>query len=559
MNAAMAVALCICCHAASGGPQIGATAASSVPSDSEIAALTPKINELTQDDFAALKSGKKTKVDTAKALLAYISDGDEPAAKFILRQMAFRQYVLGSAFDKASELYTSVRSAHGIEYALAMASTSRQKMFKAAARELKDRIMADEKSEKRIAAIKSKLAKSPDDAKFHEQLGMEYVACGDWESALRAFRAGTGDLAKIAAWELSEEKGGDYDAAKVAGFWWTLAEGRKSGQVTNILKLHAADWYKKAVALNLLTGLDAKIASRRIEECESSGAQAIVQERTEKGLYMIVDLTKTGKQAVSYIGESPKGGWNDEFRTKKMALRKIAPGSFEYLPGKFFKITKPFYIGVFEVTQKQYEMTMKVNPSEFKGDMRPVERIPYSDVRGDNKGRNWPKDNKVDNNSYIGKLRQRFGLEFDLPTEVQWEYACRAGTKGNLNVDGVEMAKLGKCADNGGRNDHHVKVGSFMPNAWGLYDMHGNVEELCLDRGKFGDPNTYYFFSWDSNPKETETDPKGPAVGSSHILRGGAFGSEVEWCSASWRISCPSGHRGGQTGFRLACPVDVAR
>ena len=557
MNAAMAVALCICCHAASGGPQIGATAASSVPSDSEIAALTPKINELTQDDFAALKSGKKTKVDTAKALLAYISDGDEPAAKFILRQMAFRQYVLGSAFDKASELYASVRSAHGIEYALAMASTSRQKMFKAAARELKDRIMADEKSEKRIAAIKSKLAKSPDDAKFHEQLGMEYVACGDWESALRAFRAGTGDLAKIAAWELSEEKGGDYDAAKVAGFWWTLAEGRKSGQVTNILKLHAADWYKKAVALNLLTGLDAKIASRRIEECESSGAQAIVQERTEKGLYMIVDLTKTGKQAVSYLGESPKGGWNDEFRTKKMALRKIAPGSFEYLPGKSFKITKPFYIGVFEITQKQYEMVMKTNPSEFKGDMRPVENVRTYDIRGENKGLGWPKDNKVDADSYLGKLRKRIGLEFDLPTEVQWEYACRAGTKGNFNVDGVDMTKLGKCKENGGANDHHVKVGSFLPNAWGLYDMHGNVWELCLDRGNdfFG----WAWRGWDSEPKETETDPKGPAVGSGRWIRGGSFPDSPGVCRSSQRCRIDSGITSGGVGFRLACPAEAAK
>ena len=561
MNAAMAVALCICCHAASGGPQIGATAASSVPSDSEIAVLTPKINELTQDDFAALKSGKKTKVDTAKALLAYISDGDEPAAKFILRQMAFRQYVLGSAFDKASELYTSVRSAHGIEYALAMASTSRQKMFKAAARELKDRIMADEKSEKRIAAIKSKLAKSPEDAKLHEQLALAYAAIGDWESALFAFRDCKGDeVSKVAAWELSDERSDAYDAAKVAGFWWAFAEERSEGkQAAEMVKMHAVNWYKKAVALNLLSGIDAKVANKRIEECESFAAETEVKEQKEKGLYMIVDLAKVGKKAITYLDEAPKGGWSDEFRTKKIALRKIAPGSFEYQPGKSFKITKPFYIGVFEVTQKQYKMTMNATPSEFPGDMRPVERIPYSDIRGDNKGRNWPKDNKVDNNSYIGKLRQRFGLEFDLPTEVQWEYACRAGTKGNFNVDGVEMSKLGKCAENGGKSDRHVKVGSFMPNAWGLYDMHGNVLEWCLDRGKLGAPHTYYFFGWNSEPKETETDPKGPSVGASHIRRGGCFGDEIESCISSYRTSCPPGARGGDTGFRLACLAETAK
>lgn len=531
---------------------------STIPTPDEIKTVMPKIEELTREDFAALKAKKKTNAQTADALLGYIGEDDEPIAKYILRSMAFRQYVLGAEFGKADELYTAVRDENGIEYAIGIVGNARQKMFRSASKQLKERIAADERTVKGVIVVKAKLAKTPKDRELLEQLALAYVACGDWESALSAFKDCSGEVAKIAAWELSENRNADYDVVKVARFWWSFAES-KSGRVADVMKVHAASWYKKAVALNLLSGIDAKVANKRIEECEAFAAQTTVKEQKEKGLYMVVDLMKNGKRAIMYLDDAPKGGWGDEFRTTKIVLRKIAPGSFEYLPGKFFKITKPFYIGVFEVTQKQYEMTMKVNPSEFKGDMRPVERIPYSDVRGDNKGRNWPQNNKVDNNSYIGKLRQRFGLEFDLPTEVQWEYACRAGTKGNLNVDGVEMAKLGKCADNGGRNDHHVKVGSFMPNAWGLYDMHGNVEELCLDRGKFGDPNTYYFFSWDSNPKETETDPKGPAVGSSHILRGGAFGSEVEWCSASWRISCPSGHRGGQTGFRLACPVDVAR
>ena len=532
-------------------------ASSAVPSSDEIKAVTPKIDELARDDFAALKARKKTNAQTGDALLGYIGADDEPAAKYVLRRMAFRQYVLGAAFDKAEELYSTVRGENGIEYAIGIVGNTRQKMFKPASKHLKERIAADERTVKDIGIVKAKLAKSPENAKLHEQLALAYAAIGDWESALFAFRDCKGDeVSKVAAWELSDERSDAYDSAKVAGFWWKFAEERAEGrQAAEMVKTHAVNWYKKAVALNLLSGIDAKVANKRIEEFESFAVQTVVKEQKEKGLYMIVDLAKTGKRAITYLDDTPKGGWGDEFRTTKIVFRKIAPGSFEYLPDKFFKITKSFYIGVFEVTQKQYEMTMKVNPSEFKGDMRPVERIPYSDVRGDNKGRNWPQDNKVDNSSYIGKLRQRFGLEFDLPTEVQWEYACRAGTKGNFNVEGVEMSKLGKYADNGGRNDHHVKVGSFMPNAWGLYDMHGNVEEWCLDRGKCGDPNTYYFFSWDSNPKETETDPKGPSVGSSHIIRGGAYGSEVEWCSPSWRISCPSGHRNESTGFRLACPV----
>ncbi len=275
------------------------------------------------------------------------------------------------------------------------------------------------------------------------------------------------------------------------------------------------------------------------------------KEQREKGLYMIVDLSKTGKRAITYLDEAPKGGWSDDFKTKKIALRKIAPGSFEYRPGKSFKITKPFYIGVFEVTQKQYEMTMKANPSEFKGDMRPVERVSYSDIRGSKKGLNWPKDDKVDGDSYIGKLRNRMGLGFDLPTEVQWEYACRAGTKGDFNVGSVKMVKLGKCKDNGGQSDHHVEVGSFLPNAWGLYDMHGNVWEWCIDRGPEGSGP----MGWTEDAKDTDTDPKGPAVGVSRIHRGGSWGSDAHGCRSSQRDRNNAGSRWSINGFRLACPA----
>jgi len=272
-----------------------------------------------------------------------------------------------------------------------------------------------------------------------------------------------------------------------------------------------------------------------------------------KDLYMIVDLTKTGKSAISYLRDVPKNGWSDEYRTKKMVLRKIAPGSFEYMPGKSFKITKPFYIGVFEVTQKQYEMVMKGNPSEFKGDMRPVERVSYADIRGSNKGLGWPKDNLVDDDSYLGKLRKGIGLEFDLPTEVQLEYACRADTTGKFNVDGVDIVKLGKCADNGGRNDHHVKVGSFLPNAWGLYDMYGNVWEWCLDRG----PDGYTWMRWTADAKETDTDPRGPAVGASRFHHGGGWYDDASVCHSGRRPCIPASVGNSLIGLRIVCPADA--
>lgn len=515
-----------------------------VPTPEEIKAVMPKIEELTRDDFKALNAKKKTSAEIADVLLGYIGVDDEPVAKYILRRMAFRQYVLAAAFDKADKLYSAVRSENGIEYAIGIVGKAMHKMFKPAAKQLKERISVDERTVRDIGIVKAKLEKSPENAKLREQLALAYAAIGEWESALLAFRDCKGDeVSKIAEWELGDERSDAYDAAKVAGFWWTFAGERAKGNpAAEMVKIHAASWYKKALALNLLSGLDAKIANKRIEECNEFADQTPVKELKGKGLYMIVDLMKSGKKAVAYLDEAPKDGWSNEFKTKKIVLRRIAPGAFEYKPGNSIKITKPFYIGVFEVTQKQYEMTMKTNPSEFKGDMRPAERVSYFDIRGRDKGMHWPKDNEVDKDSYIGKMRKRFELEFDLPTEAQWEYACRAGTTGDFNVKGVEIDKLGKYIGNGGEDDNHVKVGSFMPNKWGLYDMHGNVWELCKD--------------WKGNYPSSETDPIGPKWGDDRVVRGGSWCSDAGACRSQRRgwFRPQDGHNHG--GFRLCCPAE---
>lgn len=521
-----------------------ARSSSSVPTADEIKAAMPKIEEVTRDDFAALKAKKKTNIEMADTLLGYIDADDEPVAKFLIRQMAFRQYVLGSAFDKADELYSAARGEKGLEYALGIVGKSRQKLVGNASKVLKDKILVDEKATKEIALVKDQIARLPENAKLRERLALAYVAYGDWEAALLAFKDCNGEVSKVAAWELSEDRNRDdnYDAAKIAGFWWSFAGEKQASRraISESVKIHAANWYKKALALNLLSGLDEKVAKKRIEECESF--EPLPQNDPKgKDLYMIVDLAGIGSRAVSYLGEAPKDGWSDEFRTKKLVLRKIVPGSFEYMPGKSFKITKPFYIGVFEVTQKQYEMVMEVTPSGDKGDMRPVEKVSSADIRGSKKGLNWPMDDDVDNDSYVGKLRKRIGLRFDLPTDAQWEYACRAGTKGNFNVEGVELTKLGKFADNGGNVDHHDKVGSYLPNAWGLYDMHGNVGEWCLDRGR--------------DVKET-IDPKGLADGKGRVWRGGSWHDGPRGCGNSSRSGADFYARYPSVGFRLCCPVE---
>ena len=256
--------------------------------------------------------------------------------------------------------------------------------------------------------------------------------------------------------------------------------------------------------------------------------------------YMVVDLSG-GVDAlsypVSYLSSVPAGGWTDEYKTTKLVLRLIPPGTFmmgspsDELGHNIMAkealhqvtLTKPFYIGVFELTQKQWELVMGSTPSYYKGDVRPVEQVSYDTIRGTVNGAAWPTHNQVDANSFMGRLRSKVNMLFDLPTEAQWEYACRAGTATALNsgknLTGTEtcanMAEVGRYGKNTGDGkggySEHTKVGSYLPNAWELYDMHGNVAEWCLD--------------WwvDNLGASAMIDPKGATSGSYRLVRGGCW------------------------------------
>ena len=208
-------------------------------------------------------------------------------------------------------------------------------------------------------------------------------------------------------------------------------------------------------------------------------------------------------------------------------------------------ISKPFYLGVYEVTQEQYEQVVGKNPSTFKGAQNPVETVSWEDAV-----------------EFCQKLSQKTGKTVSLPTEAQWEYACRAGTttpfstgqtissmdEANFNPgnykeptheygDGPRKYRNGTCA-----------VGSFKPNASGLYDMHGNVWEWCSD--------------WYSGKSDVAaTDPTGPANGGSHVARGGVWRWVPKVCRSAYRSGFDGAYRAGGYGFRVAVaagadPVD---
>lgn len=286
---------------------------------------------------------------------------------------------------------------------------------------------------------------------------------------------------------------------------------------------------------------------------------------TEYRTYLVVDLKR---YSVSFLDDVPAGGWSDEYKTVKLVLRYIPAGSFimgsseEEYNGWFDEtqhkvtLTRPFYIGVFQMTQKQYEIVTGENPSANKnGDTHPVELLTYDDIRGYEKGSQWPRNNKVDDFSFLGKLRARTKLDFDLPTEAQWEYACRAGTTTAWN-NGTEMVdwdrdpnldKLGRYHMGNewvdGKRICHAPVGSYLPNAWGLYDMHGNVDEWVLD------------FYNDDISKRAVKDPKGPNNDGARVKRGGGCYSDAVECRSASRDYSYNGCATGSSGFRLALPL----
>ena len=281
--------------------------------------------------------------------------------------------------------------------------------------------------------------------------------------------------------------------------------------------------------------------------------------------YIVIDLsggTNATRFAISYLDDVPEGGWTEEYKTTKLVLRKIEPGTFtmgspEDELGRESSetqhevtLTNAYYIGVFETTQKQYELVMGYNPSKNGGAARPVECVSYNMLRGTDKGAGWPTSYDVDDDSFFGILRTKTQMTFDLPTEAQWEYACRAGTTTALNSgknlsdedECDEMAEVGRYYNNEydekGGYGQHTTVGSYLPNAWGLYDMHGNVLEWCLD----------WYASYDGDA----TDPKGGEEVSYRVLRGGGWGCIAGDCRSAYRGNLLSPEFGNYYGgFRV--------
>lgn len=328
----------------------------------------------------------------------------------------------------------------------------------------------------------------------------------------------------------------------------------------------------------------------------ATGAKAVVKVYPvlkEKPKYLVIDLsggTNATQYPISYLNEIPDGSWSDEYKTSKLVLRHIPAGSFIMgrratdCPGArnrdlhMVTITRDFYLGVFSITQRQWELVMGNRPSNFTNETcyatRPVENVSYQDIRGKDKGVKWPQTTDVDGGSFMDVLRRKVGMNgFDLPTEAQWEYACRAGTTTALNdghdlsdmTNAVELATTARYAYNSGwatgkyqgladgyqwtdfacgTEKGTDKVGNYAPNAFGLYDMHGNIYDLCLDvygilKGSI-DP-----CGWEPGHVEP------PLKQEARTSRGGSWRHPAYSCSSGGREGVWVHSRMYSLGFRL--------
>ena len=313
--------------------------------------------------------------------------------------------------------------------------------------------------------------------------------------------------------------------------------------------------------------------------------------------WLVADLT--GTEPVAYYETTnafPVAFGDDRYRTTHLLMRKIhakferwrmgdcyvnenaAWDNWVFRVSRYVTLTKDFYIGVYPVTQRQYEIVTGSRPSRFCLEscyqMRPVDNVSYNTLRGATNGARWPNADPaiahgVDSGSAIQQFRDvtGLGLYLDLPTDAQWEYACRAGTTSGLysGVDAADDATLlnpiARTIKNSGAtgngtpadvatadaSKYTAVVGSYLPNNWGLYDMIGNVREWCLD---------WDYASQAEVPKEDGIDPVGPATGTQRIKRGGAYCDGFKQCRSAYR-----GRQGPSSyfctdGFRLCYTLD---
>jgi len=288
----------------------------------------------------------------------------------------------------------------------------------------------------------------------------------------------------------------------------------------------------------------------------------------------------------------PGGIGSDTYRKEKLVMRKIPAAGVRWQMGspswqlgrgglsvtnetlRWVTLSEDYYMSVFELTQGQYLRLRRIFSTRVPlpdsslaqcntnfcsdADLFPVSNIKRTEFRGSAAdGFSWPQNgHAVNSDLFLGRMRRATGFEFDLPTHAQWEYACRAGQSAAV-YNGRELHSAnGSVADAALTNiawyagyllqglNKKAPVGMLEPNAWGLYDMLGNVWEFVLDR------------QGGIRPSTDVTDPTGPSSGSQYKQVGASYWQGVDSLRCAFSRSLAETSAGTDYGFRLCCPVN---
>jgi len=387
---------------------------------------------------------------------------------------------------------------------------------------------------------------------------------GDWNRGVPLLALGSDAALKdVAVKELRGAKSAEEQAA-IGDAWWAVAETTQ-GSERNTLRLRAGFWYRQAepklagglAGLKIRTrlaeleklGREAPVAPPAAAAAPSAPAPAIAQfdERIARqyqtlwAKYLrlpVVQVNSIGMRLVLIppgefdMGSSPSEIEQLVGQTKALGM---AHGEIQSLlsegPQHRVKITRPFYLGMCEVTQAEYRQVTGTNPSGFanSGATAPVENVSWNDAQD------------FCRRLSEARTEKDAGRVYQLPTEAQWEYACRAGTTTRYHFGNHESNAAGYAwfPRNSGRTTH--AVGQRMPNAWGLHDMLGNVWEWCAD-----------WYDAEYYKHSPASDPTGPPDGKARSFRGGSWLRLPDYASCAYRNYRAPEYRRDATGFRVA-------
>ena len=434
--------------------------------------------------------------------------------------------------EAAPAVVGSLTDADEIELALDVCEAGRSAAQKsrqiALVKELAAKADALKKQQASLQQYRQALAVMEDDpAEPAANLAAGRYLClvkGDWEQGVPMLALGSDAALKAVA--LMELRGTDSaeGQAAIGNAWWDAAETRPVAE-RDTFRLRAGTWYRQA-APKLAGGLAGLKVKQRLEEIAKLGREipaapeprpesrsppraiAPFDEKTAKqhqaawAAHLSVPVVQTNTIGMKLVlippGEFNMGSTPEEVaeliaegrrqKTHDWHLSRVASEA----PRHRVQITKPFYLGLCEVTQKEYEQVIGKNPSEFASDSnRPVERVSWNEA-----------------NEFCRKLSEfpaekAAGAVYRLPTEAEWEYACRAGTTTRFvfgdDPAGMDQHAWWRSSSQGSTQP----VGRLQPNAWALFDMQGNVWEWCAD-----------WWAADYYANSPAADPPGPASGS---------------------------------------------